>query len=171
MRNEEEKNVPDEPRKGSTSVFLYILLLFSAALLLMGLSSLLHQRSNTEALGQLQNSVSVMQEVQNLQDKIIDLQESREGLEEQLEQAQDERRSVEEQLEAEQKRAKAMDSLYVIQTQYQNGQYEACQNSIEEFENSGLVKDLPAETFKEGVMSPLDCYHQIRDANAARIAE
>ena len=76
--------------QGRMSVFPYILILFSAALLLMCLSSLIHQRNNTEVLGELQNSVSVMQEVQNLQDKIITLQDARRDLETQLEQAQKE---------------------------------------------------------------------------------
>ena len=114
MKNEEPKQeinaapVETPPQKGSMSVFLYILILFSAALLLMCLSSLIHQRNNTEVLGELQNSVSVMQEVQNLQDKIITLQDLRDELEEQLEQAQAGQSDAEAQADAERKTVEAL---------------------------------------------------------------
>ena len=55
-------------------VVVYIMVLFIAAFLLMALSFLMHQRSNTEALGQLQNSVNAMQAVQETQEKVIELQ-------------------------------------------------------------------------------------------------
>ena len=52
------------PDTGKKPVIVYILILFLAAFLLMFLSMLSHQRSNAEALGQLQNSVSAIQEIQ-----------------------------------------------------------------------------------------------------------
>lgn len=48
----------ETPETGKKPVIIYILILFLAAFLLMFLSMLSHQRSNTEALGQLQSSVS-----------------------------------------------------------------------------------------------------------------
>ena len=54
----------ETPETGKKPVIIYILILFLAAFLLMFLSMLSHQRSNTEALGQLQNSVSAIQEIQ-----------------------------------------------------------------------------------------------------------
>ena len=48
----------ETPETGKKPVIIYILILFLAAFLLMFLSMLSHQRSNTEALGQLQNSFS-----------------------------------------------------------------------------------------------------------------
>ena len=67
--------VQEEKPAKSKPVVVYIMILFIAAFLLMALSFLMHQRSNTEAFGQLQNSVSAMQEVQANQEKIIELQE------------------------------------------------------------------------------------------------
>ena len=58
---QEEKPVKSKP------VVVYIMILFIAAFLLMALSFLMHQRSNTEALGQLQNSVYAMQDPQTTQ--------------------------------------------------------------------------------------------------------
>ncbi len=60
--------------KGKKPVVVYIMILFIVAFLLMALSFASHQRSNTEALGQLQSSVSAMQEVQELQNQVISLQ-------------------------------------------------------------------------------------------------
>ena len=75
---------PDKPPKGNKSVVVYIMILFIAAFLLMTLSFFMHQRSNTEALGQIQSSVSAMQEVQAAQEKIIDLQDQLAAAEEEL---------------------------------------------------------------------------------------
>lgn len=44
---------PETPDTGKKPVIIYILILFLAAFMLMFLSLLAHQRSNSEALGQL----------------------------------------------------------------------------------------------------------------------
>ena len=63
MSEEQQKKVrKDKP------VITYIMILFIAAFLLMALSFLMHQRSNTEALGQLQSSMTAMQEIQATQE-------------------------------------------------------------------------------------------------------
>ena len=49
-----------EEAPGKKPVLVYIMILFIAAFLLMALSFAAHQRRNTEALGELQNSVSAM---------------------------------------------------------------------------------------------------------------
>ena len=49
----------DKP--GKKPVVVYIMILFIAAFLLMALSFFMHQRSNSEVLGELQNSVTTMQ--------------------------------------------------------------------------------------------------------------
>ena len=157
--------------KGNMSVFLYILLLFSAALLLMCLSSLIHQRNNTEALGKLQSSVSVMQEVQNLQEKIIELQEERRTLEEQLEEARAGEREASEQTAIARREADAMRRLYLMQEQYREGRYRACQATMQAFEAEGLSDSLSGESAGNGVISPLDYYRQLQEAVPARIAE
>ncbi len=64
----------ETPDTGKKPVIIYILILFLAAFMLMFLSLLAHQRSNSEALGQLQNSVSAIQEIQTSQEQVIDLQ-------------------------------------------------------------------------------------------------
>ena len=78
----------ETPDTGKKPVIIYILILFLAAFMLMFLSLLAHQRSNSEALGQLQNSVSAIQEIQTSQEQVIDLQK-------QLSEAQKERDTAE----------------------------------------------------------------------------
>ena len=73
---------PDKPAKNNKPVVIYIMILFIAAFLLMALSFFMHQRSNTEALGELQSSVNAMQEIQISQEQIIELQEAVDELEE-----------------------------------------------------------------------------------------
>ena len=66
---------PETPT-GKKPVVVYIMILFIAAFLLMALSFFMHQRSNTEAMGELQHSVNAIQEVKVSQEKIIELQET-----------------------------------------------------------------------------------------------
>ena len=49
--------------RGKKPVVLYIMILFIAAFLLMAWSFASHQKSNTEAIGRLQSSVTAMQGV------------------------------------------------------------------------------------------------------------
>ncbi len=78
MLERRDSAAPDLEEKtesgGKKPVIIYILVLFLVAFLLMTLSLLAHQRSNTEAIGRLQGSVSAMQEVQGLQEQVIALQ-------------------------------------------------------------------------------------------------
>ena len=85
--------VPSQEQTGKKPVVVYIMILFIVAFLLMALSFFMHQRSNTEALGELQDSVSAMQEVQISQEQIIELQKNVDELE-------DRNASLEEELEA-----------------------------------------------------------------------
>ena len=104
------------------------MILFIVAFLLMALSFFMHQRSNTEALGELQHSVSAMQEVQATQEKIIELQEE-------LAQAQEDQAELEESPGGAGSSgggagpgAEALLDLYTLQQQYSAGDLEACQN-------------------------------------------
>ena len=72
---ETPSSAPEEtPSTGKKPVVIYIMILFIVAFLLMALSFLMHQRSNSEVLGELQDSVTAMQEVQATQDALLDLQ-------------------------------------------------------------------------------------------------
>ena len=70
---ENEADTP--PTGGKKPVIVYILILFVVAFLLMALSLLMHQRSNTEALGQLNDSIAAMKDMQNSQERIAELEQ------------------------------------------------------------------------------------------------
>lgn len=80
---------PPAPKTGNKPVVVYIMVLFIAAFLLMALSLFMHQRSNSEVMGELQHSVSTLQEIQALQNQVIELQKELETARETAETFQD----------------------------------------------------------------------------------
>ena len=124
----EQQAVPSqaaEKKHDKKPVVVYIMILFIVAFLLMALSFLMHQRTNPEALGELRNSVTAMQEVQAFQEKIIDLQEQMDELQEEVESLQsevDNQQAHNEQLlsrlEAREKELEALAYFYTLQQQY-----------------------------------------------------
>ena len=54
---------------------------------------------------------------------------------------------------------------------YSAGRYQACQRLIEEFEEAGLVENLPRESEDSGILSPLDYYRELKANNAVQITE
>ena len=177
---EQQTTPPRESAKNHDKkpVVVYIMILFIVAFLLMALSFLMHQRTNSEALGELRNSVTAMQEVQAFQEKIIDLQEQMDELQEEVESLQsevDSQKSNNEQLlsrlEAREKELEALAYFYTLQQQYLTRSYEGCQTTIETMEAAGLVDVLPDTATAEEVVPPSERYYQLKDAVAARLAE
>ncbi len=171
-----EKKSKPESSTGGKPVMVYILLLFSAALFLMGLSSLMHQRSNQEVLGQLKNDLSDMREAQDFQKRIIELQQARQESEDQLKEAQRNLTAIVSQTQEDRNRSEALQYLYLIMMEFQMEHYQSCQALIQELESRGLEISLPGETIGSaglaaGVASPVDRYYQIKEAISARIAE
>ena len=149
--------------RGKKPVIIYIMILFIAAFLLMALSSLMHQRTNSEMLGELQDSVSAMQEVQATQDKIIDLQE-------QLNSAEDTIASLEKQLEEqealiqeEQQTAQALLALYTLQQEFLTQDFDGCRTTLQEIADNGWAELLPDESVA-GVTSPAQRYQELKEA-------
>lgn len=59
---------------GKKPVIIYILILFIVAFFLMALSLLMHQRNNTEAIGQLKESIAAMKDAQLAEERAADLE-------------------------------------------------------------------------------------------------
>lgn len=159
-----QQPAPAAQQGGKKPVVIYIMILFLAAFLLMALSLIMHQRSNTEALGQLQNSVNAMQAVQETQDKIIELQED-------LSTAREEQESLQEQLDAKQeeildaqKHADALLGLYSLQQAYLSQDYNACGEILQAMEDQGLPPLLSDESGLSGTTAPADRYQQLKEA-------
>ena len=162
---ETPSSAPEEtPSTGKKPVVIYIMILFIVAFLLMALSFLMHQRSNSEVIGELQDSVTAMQEVQATQDALLDLQN-------QLDEAQLVLQSSAEETDAAlaeaQRENQALLALYTIQQQYSAGDLAGCQASIDAFEASEY-RDALSETAEEGVTPPSQRYAQLKEAAEAR---
>ena len=139
---ETPSSAPEEtPSTGKKPVVIYIMILFIVAFLLMALSFLMHQRSNSEVLGELQDSVTAT------------LESSAEETDAALAEAQRENQ--------------ALLALYTIQQQYSAGDLAGCQASIDAFEASEYRDALP-ETAEEGVTPPSQRYAQLKEAAEAR---
>lgn len=163
-----------ETSTGKKPVVVYIMILFIAAFLLMALSFFMHQRSNTEALGELQHSVNAIQEVQVSQEKIIELQEEVAELQQEIadlqeEIAEDAQASGEllQERDALERRSDALLALYQLQQQYAAKDYAACRELITDFE-TGLADSLPQDPLDDGVVSPAQRYLELKAAVEAR---
>ena len=146
----------DKPSTGKKPVVIYIMILFIVAFLLMALSFLMHQRSNSEVLGELQNSVSAMQEIQATQDALVDLQNQLKDAEDTIDDLESAAADQQQALEASQRDAA--------------GDLEACQDSIQAFESAGYQEDLP-QAAGDGITSPSQRYAQLKEAVEARAVE
>lgn len=159
---------------GNKPVVVYIMILFIAAFLLMALSFFMHQRSNTEALGELQHSVSTMQEVQANQEKIIDLQDKLAVAEEELNRVSEKLEKSEQERDAQEKALRqeqdALLALYALQQNYLNQNLDACIKTIEDAENAGLPAKLSAIS-DAGVTAPAIRWQQLKEAVEAKLAD
>lgn len=162
--------VEDTEPKGKKPVVVYIMILFIAAFLLMAWSFASHQRSNTEALGRLQSSVTAMQEVQDLQDQIIALQRELAEAQKTIEELNDMNASQQSVLTDLENRATALEWFGALQQLYSTGDYAACRQVIQDFETNRYV-DYLSHTPEGSVFCPEDRYQQLKEAVEAHDAE
>ena len=177
-QNTPKTNESPAPKKEkSQHVVVYIMILFIAAFLLMALSSLMQQRSNDEAFGKLEHSLSNMQAVQATQDQIIELQrqladaeKAQDKLLEQIEGLEEEIAEGAEDVAAEQRRTHAMVALYNLQQNYLNQEFDACMELLQYMEENALVELLPKQAIDDAT-SPAMRYLQLKEALLNRSAE
>lgn len=167
---ETPSSAPEEmPSTGKKPVVIYIMILFIVAFLLMALSFLMHQRSNSEVLGELQDSVSAMQEIQTTQDALLDLQGQLDDAQDTIDELESQAEVSSQELTDAQQEAEALLALYTLQQQYSAGDLAGCQASIEAFEANGYAAALP-DTAGEGITPPAQRYAQLKDAVESRTA-
>ena len=159
----------ETPSPGKKPVVIYIMILFIVAFLLMALSFLMHQRSNSEVLGELQDSVSAMQEIQTTQDALLDLQGQLDDAQDTIDELESQAEASSQELTDAQQEAEALLALYTLQQQYSAGDLAGCQASIEAFEANGYAAALP-DTAGEGITPPAQRYAQLKDAVESRTA-
>ena len=153
---------PPKPRD-KKPVVIYIMILFIAAFLLMTLSFFMHQRSNTEVLGELQDSVNAMQAVQQTQEKVIELQEELSDLQDQMDALQEEKDASDDALLDANRQLDAMIGLYSLQQSYLTEDFDNCRNILQSMEDQGLPELLPDEE-TSGVTAPSLRYQQLKEA-------
>lgn len=161
----EAEDTPQEETKqkgGRKPVIVYIMILFIVAFVLMGVSFLMHQRTNTEEIGKLRDSVSALQEVQKTEDKNIKLQEKLDASEKKVKNLEDELEKAQEAEKSATDKADALSALYTLGQQYAAQDYSACKTTISTMEEKGLDKLLPADS-ENGVTSPAQRYLQLRE--------
>lgn len=165
----------DTPSSRKKPVVVYIMILFIVAFLLMALSFLMHQRSNTEALGELQHSVSAMQEVQAIQDKIIQLQEELADAQDTVDALQDQaeadalaRQALQDQADALQDQAAALTALYCLQQSYSARDFDVCRELIQTMESQGYPALLPDQVSGGEITPPSQRYLQLKEAIESR---
>lgn len=166
-----EQTPPAEEKTGGRKpVLVYIMVLFIVAFLLMALSFVMHQRSNSEALGQLKSSVNALQAVQATQDENLQLQKELKEAQDQADQLQKELDDANAAATSAQSQAEALRALYSLQQQYAQQQYDACKTTIQAMEDGGLAEKLPTDG-ADGVVSPAQRYGQLREAVDLKLAE
>ena len=153
----------ETPETGKKPVIIYILILFLAAFLLIFLSLLSHQRSNTEALGQLQSSVSAIQEIQATQEQIIELQKRLDETEAERDAAKAELKAVADGIADLEKTAQALLALYNLQQEYLTGNLDGCLLTLQEISDQHLDELLPSAN-TEGVTPPAQRYQELKEA-------
>lgn len=154
---------PEAPEAGKKPVIIYILILFLAAFLLMFLSLLAHQRSNSEALGQLQNSVSAIQEIQATQEQVIELQKRLDETEKERDDAKADLKASQDSISQLEQETQALLALYNLQQEYLTGNLDGCRLTLQEISDEHLDALLPASGV-EGVTSPAQRYQELKEA-------
>ena len=159
--------------KGKKPVVLYIMILFIAAFLLMAWSFASHQKSNIEAIGKLQSSVTAMQGVQ---DRVIGLQKDLDDAQEQIKDLEKDLSLREMEMEAHDRQYTALARLYSLERLYRQENLESCRELIDSMEAEDLVtclRDKLSDSQQElgFTVSDRERYQQLKEAVEAREAE
>lgn len=177
---EQTEKAPEKPpayippatrEKRQRSVVHYIAILFAAAFLLMMMAYLMDQRQN-EAMNDLNQSLSGLQESLSDQSSLQDIYEDNMELiqqvgqlEEQVKQLEENNQELSSQLSDQEKASQAMDWFWQIDEAYVLGRYSLCRSLIQELEDAGLVDYLPKESVTDnGRFSPSGRYQEIYEA-------
>lgn len=177
---EQPEKAPEKPpayvppatrEKRQRSVVHYIAILFAAAFLLMLMAYLMDQRQN-EAMNNLNQSITGLQDSITDQNSLQDIYEDNMQLiqqvgqlEEQVKQLEEEKQSLTSQLSDQEKGSQAMDWFWQIDEAYVLGRYSLCRELIQEIQDAGLVDYLPKESITDnGRFSPSGRYQEIYEA-------
>lgn len=153
--------------KNQKSVFVYIAILFSAALLLIGYSFLMTHRSNQEVIGELKTSIAAMESMEDAEQRLLELHDelrALQALHNELE--ADMERTQAELLQSESSRAMweetaaANAALCALEYHYARGDTAHCLEILEKMDASSAR--LSTESASENAPSPAERYAAIK---------
>lgn len=147
-------STPQKKAKGR-SLLLYVIAMFSVALLLLFLSFFMQQRNHTVLMEGLSSSKVDAQTLQSLELENATLEERLDQAESQLSQ----QNSPEKASTAQD--ARASEWLLTMWFHYQNGDMAAAVNLLKEFQELGLSDHLSAAPPVPGTPSPLELYQKL----------
>lgn len=177
---EQTEKAPEKPpayvppatrEKRQRSVVHYIAILFAAAFLLMLMAYLMDQRQSeamnnlNQSLTGLQDSLSDQSSLQDIYEDNMELIQQVGQLEEQVKQLEEKNQDLSSRLSDQEKASRAMDWFWQIDEAYVLGRYSLCRNLIQELQDAGLADSLPKESITDnGRFSPAGRYQEIYDA-------
>ena len=178
MTNETPNNTtPQNAPKTSAKkpVVIYIMILFIAAFLMMALSFAMHQRSNQEALGNLETSFhATIAEIQETQERILELEKELDAANDQILALESDAANAATTLQNAELENRAMEALYILQQKYSAGLYQECVTIAEQMDANGLVdvlSPIPVSSETGGVVTaPYTIYQQLKEAALAKLA-
>ena len=143
--NLQEKQETLKKKHRQTSIITYIAILFGVAFLLLLLSYFMQQRNTAEVIQGLQSSVSALENIENLQNRNLELEKEVEALQEEEKNLNTQLQIQKENNITQEKRLQAMDLFWQILKLSADGQDSACKAAIEQMETQELVQYLPKE--------------------------
>lgn len=159
------------PSTGKKPVIVYIMVLFIVAFLLMALSFLMHQRSNSQVLGELHSNVNALEELQDALDTNIQLQNELDAAQKALAESTAAQVQVQAEVDAANDATRAMNALYILQQQYAAKKYDDCQETLATIKHNGFDKLMPDAPIQAEVDPPQARYEQLKEAVEAKLAE
>lgn len=181
--SEEKHNLQhkaDRAKAGSMrAVLSYMVILFIGAFILLLLAHFMQQRSSEAAIDGLKDSVSAIQNAQEVYEENSSLKEQVNQLEEQIEELENQLKTEQEhfgQLKTDvqalqqnelnlEHSSQAMDWFWQINEAYVRGRHSLARELIESLQAAELTEYLPKESItNNGRFSPYDRYQEIYDA-------
>lgn len=146
---------PTHEESKQKPVYVYIIILFVAAAMLIVVSLLAHQRSNEQVIGELQTSVNALQNLQESQELNMQLKDQIEDYEEQIQDYEVQLSDAETEGETAAATIEALQWLGIIEQLYGAEEYTTCLETIDKFKASGTMNYLPTDnTLTETAVSP-----------------
>lgn len=159
----EEKPVSPAEKKSRPHLMSYLVILFSAAFLLLAMSYFMQQRrSDQQVIDGLQQSMSAMKTTQNAIERNRVLMEENEALKAQLSAMEEQAETAAAQQVEQEKTVLALDYLWRIEREYFQGRYSSARRLIRAFEQADLEPHLPDEPISDpDYRAPAEQYKSI----------